>query len=281
MSICIICEKSYEKGISVCCSRQCHNKRINKRSRNNDKLSLERNKRIIEYSANPSLCLNCTSPLTYDQYKNGNKFCSHSCNARLTNLIRDKTIYERRTLTLRTNLSTRPDTRGWEARWPMSRVYFRECLSCRKVFRSIRGQKYCNRDCKINTDIKSYRRACKFNITKTSHPDLFDMNLLEKHGWYRASNHVNGYNPNGATWDHLFRIEDGFKLKVLPSIMSHPANAQMVSWTENFSRKQSTITYEDLLDRIEKFGGPTRDRTEEPPKCKSGALPTELPAQKL
>jgi hypothetical protein len=97
----------------------------------------------------------------------------------------------------------------------------------------------------------------KFYINKNEKSFLYDNNLLKTKGWYRASNHIDGYNPDGATWDHLFRIEDGFKNGINPDILSHPANAEMISWKENFNRKKSIITYEELLKRIENFSGPT------------------------
>ena len=102
-------------------------------------------------------------------------------------------------------------------------------------------------------NIKSYRRACSFKISKTKYPQLFNVSLLTKYGWYRASNHPNGYNPEGAAWDHLFRIEDRFKSGISPEIMSHPDNAEMINWKENILRRKSIITYEELLERIKVF----------------------------
>ena len=134
------------------------------------------------------------------------------------------------------------------------KVSFINCSVCKKLYtRKYAQQRYCSEECKINSGIQTYRRACKFKITKKSHPELFNIELLKQYGWYRASNHPDGYNPSGATWDHLFRVEDGFKLGISPTILSHPANAQMISWEENIRRTKSTITYEELLERIKNF----------------------------
>lgn len=247
MRNCFICNLPYEKGIGICCSRQCHNKRINTRSRENDRHVRAAQQRIRDYESNPKLCANCNKPLTYEQFHQRQKFCSHSCSAIDNNSKRDKLSYQKQAATLRLRFST---SEIRKVRWPFSPVNFRNCKTCNKVFRSIQSRKYCSDICKITTDIKVYRRACKFKIIKQLYPELFDNDLLQRHGWYRAANHPIGYNPDGATWDHLFRIEDGFKLKVSPEIMHHPANAQMISWKENFARKTSSISYDELLLRI-------------------------------
>ncbi len=41
--------------------------------------TLKAEKRIIEYNKNPKLCLQCGKPLTYQQAKEGRKFCCHKC----------------------------------------------------------------------------------------------------------------------------------------------------------------------------------------------------------
>ena len=247
MKNCFICGIPYEKGIGICCSRQCHNKRINTRNRNNDKNVLEKIKRIEDYNSNPILCLHCKSPLTYNKFKDEQKFCSHHCSASVTNITRRDTLLK--TIEGKS-----------KSKYPCCKVTFKNCIICNKVFRSSRGKiKYCSTICKSTTSIKHYRRSCKFKISKTTNPELFDKQLLKEHGWYRASNHPKGYNPKGATWDHLFRIEDGYKLGIDPNIISHPANAQMISWEENFSRKKSA--YEELLIRINNYKenpGPAR-----------------------
>jgi hypothetical protein len=82
------------------------------------------------------------------------------------------------------------------------------------------------------------------------HGSLYNFDLIVSNGWYRPANHKDGYNPDGVTWDHLYRIEDGFREGVASRIMSHPANAEMITWRENQQRKRSQITLEELIQRI-------------------------------
>lgn len=249
---CKICNIEYIKGIGECCSRQCHNIKINSRPRTNDSHVVAARNRELKYNSNPIKCKQCDNFLNFDAYKSKFKFCSQSCSATHYNSKRDKKLYEQQSMSMKLRIELDP-TDNRSVKWPKSIVNFKNCEKCNKAFRSINGKTYCSNVCKAGTNIKTYRRACKFTMTKISHPELFDYELLSKHGWYRPANHKNGYNPDGATWDHLFRIEDGFKLNVLPDIISHPANAQMISWRENKARSSSTITYDELLERIKNW----------------------------
>jgi hypothetical protein len=251
MNNCFICKISYEKGIGICCSRQCHNIRINTRSRDNDKHVLAAQKKIRDYETNPKLCANCQKFLTYSQYRSNYKFCSRSCGAMIANAMRDQSVYQKQVDTLRVRIEQNEYQTIKKVHWPTSRVSFGVCAVCQTAFRARGNTKYCSSLCKAKGGIKPYRRACKFKISKTTYPELFDTALLEKHGWYRAANHPLGYNPRGATWDHLFRIEDGFRAGVDPDIMSHPANAEMISWEDNFARKNSKLTLDELMQRID------------------------------
>lgn len=247
MNTCFICKKSYTNGIGICCSRQCHNKRINTRSRDNDRHVLLKKQKIVEYESNPKLCKHCNQPLTWNQRTN--KFCSSSCSATTSNLNRDPKFIEKQKISI---LNTIID-KGVK-KLSHCKVKFSLCATCNSAFRVKSNQKlYCSSNCRFSSNVKTYRRACKFKISKTLHPELFKTQLLEQYGWYRAANHPKGYNPKGATWDHLFRVEDGYKLSVDPAVMSHPANAEMISWEENFARKTSIITYDELLSRINKW----------------------------
>lgn len=247
MNTCFICKKSYTNGIGICCSRQCHNKRINTRSRDNDRHVLLKKQKIVEYESNPKLCKHCNQPLTWNQ--RFNKFCTNTCSATFYGATRSQDSIKKQREKLIEKLINEN-----KRRYPYTKVSFIRCAHCEKAFRKTKHTpKYCSLICKSSGDIKKYRFACKFKISNKNHPELYNWRLLAEHGWYRAANHPKGHNPKGATWDHLFRIEDGYKMGVDPAVMSHPANAEMISWEENFARKTSIITYDELLSRISKW----------------------------
>lgn len=247
---CFICETPFEKGVGVCCSRKCHNVRINsQRDYSNTQLTANKFQRIEKYNQSPNKCAYCSKTLPYE--KRSLKFCNNSCSCSYNNRTRDPSVHTKQADSLRATLASQ--NKIIRPQYPFSKVTFGSCKSCSKIYRKAVGKLYCSDICKIQTGIRSYRLACKFKISKSEHPHLFNHALLKEHGWYRAANHPKGYNPDGATWDHLFRVEDGFKLGVDPNIMRHPANAEMISWKDNFARKSSSITYEELLERIKNW----------------------------
>ena len=108
--------------------------------------------------------------------------------------------------------------------------------------------------CERNTKASKhyYRLQCQFNFALSDFPDEFDFDLIRKYGWYKAKN--NGNNPNGVSRDHMYSVMEGYRNNVDPSIISHPANCRLIRHNDNISKLDgSTITLEELLDRIEKW----------------------------
>jgi len=99
-------------------------------------------------------------------------------------------------------------------------------------------------------DKVQYRKNCQFCFCLNEYPDEFDFSLIEKYGWYSASN--KGGNTNGVSRDHMYSISDGWKNKISPLIISHPANCKLLRHEENFFKKNknSSISLEYLEKRI-------------------------------
>lgn len=189
--------------------------------------------RIKQYNIDPTICKTCSAAIDYE--RRSNKFCSSSCAAKHSNITRKP-------------CKTGPE----QTIFPHSRVTFKSCKTCNNIFPSKRGSKYCSSKCKRYSSTKAYRNACKFNLNNRDHTELFNNDMIVEFGWYQPSN-APSPNLEGVTWDHLYRCSDGYKNNVPADIMSHPANAEMLLWRENYHRKESQITYEQLLERIEKW----------------------------
>lgn len=192
--------------------------------------------RETEYMNNPSICSNssCKKELSYK--KRMNKYCSNSCSATSNNCTRV------------CNIPPGPK----KTKFPSSRVTFKKCSVCNKAYRlTINSHKnQCSYNCfiKNTTSIKQYRQYCKFSLNKNDHSCLFDIDLINLFGWYSPANKEN--NLKGVSWDHLYRISDGWKNNIPPEIMRHPANAELIPHEVNFARKVSQISYDELLERI-------------------------------
>jgi len=133
------------------------------------------------------------------------------------------------------------------------------CLLCHKQFLQKKDtSKYCSVECYIEsyravrTEWKQYNIACKFIFNVYNYPKYLDLQLINEHGWYSASNR--GNNLNGISRDHMFSVKQGFRQKVCPKIISHPANCQLLLHSLNSSKKtKCSITIEELKERIKNF----------------------------
>jgi hypothetical protein len=215
--------------------------------------------RILLYNKNPNYCKQCDSPLPYE--KKNNNCCNSSCSASYSNKNRDPQFIIKTQNTWRSKNGTitidHPDVRirpyGYYIPTQKPNVS-KICPTCNTTFISKSStHTFCRPTCNTTSAGKiRYRILCKFNLNNTNHPSLFNSQLISKHGWYSPSN-KGIYNPSGVCWDHLYRIQDGFINHVDPSIMSHPANAELVPWTVNISRNCSTISLDELIHRIQQW----------------------------
>lgn len=130
------------------------------------------------------------------------------------------------------------------------------CLNCGSLVKKTK-RTFCSVKCANEHRVKSidleslsaYRHACKFKFSLKSFKDEFDFSLIEAHGWYSAANH--GNNLNGVSRDHIVSVRFGFDNKIDPSIISHPANCQLLLHSENASKHKSCgMTIEQLLEKI-------------------------------
>lgn len=79
MSICPVCEKSFDTYYTTYCSRSCGNKA---RTAKNE----------VKYLKNPKLCKQCEGPIPY-RGRHDSVFCSRACSAKFNNARRAKKEY--------------------------------------------------------------------------------------------------------------------------------------------------------------------------------------------
>ena len=150
----------------------------------------------------------------------------------------------------------------------------RVCQNCGKVFHSRKiKQTFCCNKCGAEyrnrkhyealldgcTDVERikliqdiYRKQCNFKFALNAYPDEFEFALITENGWYKAKNH--GDNLKGVSRDHMFSVNDGFRLKIDPYLISHPANCSLMVHPKNSSKSNnSSITFDELKERIAKW----------------------------
>lgn len=249
MNTCKCCSKLFVPtvgSIGKFCSVKCSS-RFNSEQRKTENYR--------NYVLQPKLCLHCNSPISFN-YKNTNKFCSKSCAAIFNNNKKDwskiKTgptpnLHVKKKKQLKhTNKKITADIEG-----QFTRIYLCTC--------KITGIKWYSPTVKTihPSAIESkrlYSYQCRFNFSPSEYPEWFSeaSSLIKSYGWYSAANR--GNNLNGCSRDHLYSISDGFKNKIDPKILSHPANCEIKPHSENQKKnRNSSITINELLSRIKMF----------------------------
>lgn len=231
------------------------------------------------------LCNECGRDIS--NLKNKTKFCSSSCAAFYNNRLRDKSInqkvgcilkikaqhtvsYKISRAEIKLLLSSNDiDIKSLGVRHdpytiiqkpvkcstppaPSKGPYIRVCGGCNTPL-SNNKKKYCA-SCYPN--IRHYRSLAEFKFNVYDYPAEFDLALIHTHGWFSPNGYKkrnNQPNLNGVSRDHLYTVSDGFKNKVDPAILAHPANCAILVHNGpggNNSKRKSSITLDELVARI-------------------------------
>lgn len=139
----------------------------------------------------------------------------------------------------------------------------KECLYCNSTFSTTKkDKKYCSVKCsnthravekrKNRSNFKNYRADCKFKFNLKDYPNEFEFSLIESYGWYKPKNR--GNNLNGVSRDHIVSVKYGFENNIDPSIISHPANCQLMIHNDNVSKyTKNDLTIAQLLQKIKEW----------------------------
>jgi hypothetical protein len=255
MKYCKNCNKEIDEHLTYC-SYTCRNVFVNKNLRNYNKLSQKiKGKNIENYLKNPIKCLKCGKIIEYE--KRRNKYCNHSCAASSINTKREIQGHKLSDVAYQNILEAN------YKRHKKSIDNYNEtpvfCKNCENQLPYSRKKNYfCSQQCKNEfykknkSDYGLYRDMCTFKFNLSQYKDEFDFGLIEKYGWYTASNH--GGNIDGVSRDHKFSVNEGFKKMINPLILSHPANCELMVHRQNIKKNwRSSITIEKLILNIEEF----------------------------
>ena len=121
------------------------------------------------------------------------------------------------------------------------------CKHCGKLF-YYKGQKHY---CKLHDNLYSENNRSKYEFTFPINyfPELFDLSLIDKIGWY--DNHKN---KNGLTRDHKVSITEAIKNNYDPYYIKHPLNCELMLMNDN-NRKNtnSSMEYKELVKNVDNW----------------------------
>lgn len=253
--ICEICENDFE-GKNRFCNQKCRNTYISrvsseKRKASNAKVVAEKREKRrleqieIEAARKSTHCQKCGK---FDKHQFGSfRFCSQECAKSFS------TSKNRKEINIKVSAKFASKVIQYE-------FFDFECKNCKRTEkRKISNRhKFCSRSCAISFRYKDcslftkYRSLTSFKFSLNTYPNEFDFSLIEKHGWYKAKNH--GDNLGGVSRDHRFSVVEGYRQKINPLLIAHPANCKLLVHNENISKGcKSEFTIETLLDEISKW----------------------------
>lgn len=182
------------------------------------------------------ICRKCENEfITY--ISDDRSFCSKSCSASYNN--EGRTLSEKTKNKISETLKKKPKKEKQKKH--------RLCKICNTNYVNVKHKRICN-NCKLEY-YEYYRPSCVFNFDPYDFPEEFDLMLVEEHGWYSPSN--KGDNLYGISKDHKFSVMEGFRNNIDPKIISHPANCELMLFSNNSIKKDnSSITLDELQERI-------------------------------
>ena len=135
----------------------------------------------------------------------------------------------------------------------------RKCLECNIDFEVIPSSDriYCSKQCfvknkKSSNEFLAYKNECRFKFNVWHYPEEFNLDLIKKHGWYKAANH--GNNLTGVSRDHRISVRYGWENKIPASIIAHPANCELMQHTKNSSKhSKCSVQLEQLVENIQNW----------------------------
>jgi hypothetical protein len=94
---------------------------------------------------------------------------------------------------------------------------------------------------------ESSKSGYKFTFNVYHFPELFDLDLLNKVGWYSPGGKTKKWNINGLSRDHKISVNDAIKNNYDPYYIT-PLNCELMPHIENNSKKtKSSISYTYLF----------------------------------
>ena len=186
-------------------------------------------------------CLNCQIEFI-PKYRTGKnihrKFCSESCSVSFNNKG-----------SVHSEESKRKIAESLEQYYLNRTNIFYKISEKNLIDKKISEKLFNYKDGIILLEKKIYKKFCNFKFGIYDYPQIPGYDKFLEYGMWHPVN-----NPSGMTRDHILSKNDGWQNNIDPEIISHPANCQFLSLSENSSKSvRSDITETELKSLIEQW----------------------------
>jgi hypothetical protein len=254
---CPICGKDYifiVKKREHTCGRTCtniRNKQIAKARRTDNVIKRE--------------CANLECNIVFDVTIDNKhqRFHDQSCSAKTNNQKRTKEYHKQQgeQVSLRweqkLGLSTHRRLLAMHrklmkaAEYPFTAITRCKCRECNRVFYSSTQQQLCSDHEHLYA--RKHKAKFKFKFKLTDFPELFDLTMIDIHGWY-STGPTQTIKRSGLSKDHKISICDALINGYDQYYISHPLNCELMLHSDNkIKGTRSSITYTELVESINEF----------------------------
>ena len=125
------------------------------------------------------------------------------------------------------------------------------CKVCNKKL-LLQSPKYFCSTCKeLHSNLRMEYRF-KFNVYH--YPELFDIELLNKIGWYAPRGKSGKWNPNGLSRDHKVSVAEAIKNNYDPYYITHQLNCELMPHSfNNTKNSDSSLSYSSLIKLVDEY----------------------------
>lgn len=208
---------------------------------------------LNKYQSNLGPCKQCKNlfrPTVQRKY-----FCSQSCSASFNNAARGP----RSALTkakisnsLKRPVSKKQKKNTVEFIGPYSKLFTCCCRHCKTKFVSRTKRQYCCAH--RNLYAASSKAGYKFTFNVFNYPDLFDLDLLKRYGWFSPGGKSGSWNISGLSRDHRVSVTEAIANNYDPYYITHPINCELMPHAENNKKKtKSSISYCELKQLVDDY----------------------------
>jgi hypothetical protein len=227
---------------------------------------------LEQYQKNLCPCTQCGR--LFKPSSDRRSFCSRSCATTYTNRQRgprsqitrekiSKTIKGKNKSNAMTQIGykeskeskndTIPSAESRKKVWgAYSQIFVCVCRHCHARFVSRKKKQYCQSHRYLYSD--SNKLGYKFTFNIYHYPDLFDLSLLQKVGWFAPRGLSGKWNPDGLSRDHKVSVNESIRNNYDSYYITHPLNCELMPHHENNTKKtKSSLTYDELKKLVDDY----------------------------
>ncbi len=260
--ICRHCDNMFEviprDKSQIFCNISCYNGYLN-------------SKKVIK------ICKTCSKSFQHNEPTR--KFCSKSCAAKYNNSVRDKDSRKKQSMTLRSTLASKPPIlkipkpkklkvkkirppKEKKAKiskkidqiiGPYSKIFILICAHSGERFVSRTVAKYAPEYRHLYS--REGKAVYKFTFNVYEYPELFDLDLINKYGWYSVGGKSNKpINKEGCSRDHKVSVNEAISNGYDPFYIKHPLNCTVMRHADNIRKySRSSMTYAQLVKLVDDY----------------------------